>query len=117
MSDICWSLQIYSVDDAKMNARFMKMPCDILDTYADQRVVILHNSNSIGISTQAIIDRRGDNCLTEYIMHDVSFTAPCGPFYWHGLTLVPPWISYYMPSKTWDGITYPFPNFNRYTVK
>ena len=36
----------------------------------------------------------------------------CGPFYQHGLTLIPAWISNYMPIKVWDEITYPFLNFN-----
>ena len=32
-----------------------------------------------------------------------------GPFYWHGLTLIPAWISNHMPIKVWDEVTYPFP--------
>ena len=35
-----------------------------------------------------------------------------GPFYHHGLTLFPPWVSNHLSSKMWDEITYPFPNFN-----
>ena len=31
-----------------------------------------------------------------------------GPFYQHGLTLIPAWISNHTHSKDWDGITYPF---------
>ena len=38
-------------------------------------------------------------------------------FYKHDLTLIPVWISNHMPSKGWDGITYPFLNFNGYTVE
>ena len=38
-------------------------------------------------------------------------------FYWHGLTLIPACISNHMPSKVWDGITYPFLNFNGCTVE
>ena len=34
------------------------------------------------------------------------------PFYLHGLTLIPAWISNHMPGKVWDEITYPFLNFN-----
>ena len=33
-----------------------------------------------------------------------------GPFYNHGLTLIPAWISNHMSRKVWDEITYPFPN-------
>ena len=40
-----------------------------------------------------------------------------GPFYWHFLTLIPAWISNYMPCKVWDEITYPFRNFNGCTVE
>ena len=29
-----------------------------------------------------------------------------GVFYLHGLTLIPVWISNYMPSKLWDEFTY-----------
>ena len=34
------------------------------------------------------------------------------PFYGYSLTLIPAWISKYMPGKVWDEITYAFPNFN-----
>ena len=39
------------------------------------------------------------------------------PFYYHGLTLIPAWISNYMPGKVWGEITYPFLNFNGCTVE
>ena len=39
------------------------------------------------------------------------------PFYQHGLTLIPAWISNHMPCKVWDEITYPFLNFNGCTVE
>ena len=35
----------------------------------------------------------------------------------HGLTLIPAWISNYMPGKVWGEITYPFLNFNGCTVE
>ena len=40
-----------------------------------------------------------------------------GPFYQHGLTLIPAWISNHLPGKMWDEITYPFLNFNGATVE
>ena len=40
-----------------------------------------------------------------------------GPFYQHGLTLIPAWISNHMPSKVWDEITCPFPNFSGTAVE
>ena len=39
------------------------------------------------------------------------------PFYKHGLTLIPSWISNHMPSKVWDEITFPFSNFNTTDVR
>ena len=41
----------------------------------------------------------------------------CGPFYKHGLTLIPAWISNHKPCKVWDETTYPFLNFNGATVE
>ena len=40
-----------------------------------------------------------------------------GPFYSHGLTLIATLKSYHIPSKIWDEINHPFPNFNGYTVE
>ena len=39
------------------------------------------------------------------------------PFYQHGLTLIPTWISNYTHREVWNDIAYPFPNFNGYTVE
>ena len=33
-----------------------------------------------------------------------------GLLYWHGLTLIPAWISNHMPGSMWDEIAYTFPN-------
>ena len=43
--------------------------------------------------------------------------AARGPLYQHGSTLIPAWISNRMSIKVWDGITYPFLNFNGCTVE
>ena len=40
-----------------------------------------------------------------------------GPFYWHGLTIIPSWISNHMPVKAMDEIIYQFPNFNGWTIE
>ena len=40
-----------------------------------------------------------------------------GPFYQHGLILIPAWISNQKPSKVWEEITYPFLTFNGCTVE
>ena len=39
-----------------------------------------------------------------------------GPFYKHGLTLIPACISNHKHKKVWCEITHPFPNFNGSTV-
>ena len=36
---------------------------------------------------------------------------------YHGLTLIPAFLSNHMPSKVWDEITNPFPNFNGVTIE
>ena len=40
-----------------------------------------------------------------------------GPFYWHGLTLIPAWISNCIHYKMLDEINYPLLNFNGATVE
>ena len=42
---------------------------------------------------------------------------PRSPFQWHGLTLIPAWINDYIHYNVWDGIIYPFTNFNCCTVE
>ena len=44
-------------------------------------------------------------------------SEPSGPFYLHGLTLIPAWISNYTHYNVWEEITYPFLNFNGATVE
>ena len=39
------------------------------------------------------------------------------PFYYHGLSLIPAWISNHLSGKVWDEITYQFLNFNGVTVE
>ena len=40
-----------------------------------------------------------------------------GPFYYNFLTLITAWICHHMSNKVWDEITYPFPNFNNWTIE
>ena len=39
------------------------------------------------------------------------------PLCWHGLDLIPAWISNYINYKVWTEIAYPFPNFNNATFE
>ena len=50
--------------------------------------------------------------LMHYIWNWHHTGAIGDPFYSHGLTLTPAWISGHTPKKTWNEITYPFTNFN-----
>ena len=43
-------------------------------------------------------------------------SAP-GPFYWHGLTSIPAWISNYIHYKVWNEISYHFPDFIGGTIE
>ena len=42
--------------------------------------------------------------------------SPGASFYWHGLTLIPAWISNYIHYKVWDESIFPFPKFNSSTI-
>ena len=53
-----------------------------------------------------------DLCLLILWLYNIS-----GPFYYHGITLIPSWISNYIHHKVWDEITYPFPNFKCATIE
>ena len=54
-----------------------------------------------------------DTRIQTYLIHP----ATSGPFYLHGLTLIPAWISNHTHYNVWDEITYPFLNFNGATVE
>ena len=58
-----------------------------------------------------------NDLITIKELHDVMLPVCCSHIYWHGLTLIPAWISNYMPRKVWDKITYPFLNSNGCTVE
>ena len=40
-----------------------------------------------------------------------------GPYHWRGLTFIKAWIRNHMPSKVYDEIVFPSPNFNGCTVE
>ena len=65
---------------------------------------------SIGISVIVFLQHRKMDAQ-RYILHTL------GPFYLHGLTLFPVWISNQTPDNLWDEIIFPFLNFNRCTVE
>ena len=61
-------------------------------------------------------------CLSHIVLKPMKqqitpHSQPRSPFHQRGLILIPAWIYNHMPSKVWDGITYPFPNFNGCTAK
>ena len=66
--------------------------------------------NDIMVCAHHFSDHRGQPDATSALSHQWSL-------YWHGLTLIPAWISNHMLSKVWDEITYPYPNFNGRTVE
>ena len=75
------------------------------------------------ISIAMLIHRTGTSrphlalALAPGFTPSVSTSSLCGPFYWHGLTLSPAWISNYIHCKIWDEITNAFLNFNGCTVE
>ena len=50
------------------------------------------------------------------VYRNIHTTLFSGPFYLHGLTLIPAWISNYIGYKVSREITYPFLNFKGATV-
>ena len=59
-----------------------------------------------------------DSNLSSYLMTAIhSSWSFSGPFYWHGLTLIPAWITNCIHDKVWDEITHPFLKFNGATVE
>ena len=54
--------------------------------------------------------------LSQRVDNTKPFDTIC-PFYYHGLTLIPAWISNYTDYNVRDEITYPFLNFNGATVE
>ena len=48
-----------------------------------------------------------------YVPVQLHYIDTWAPFYWHGLTLIPAWISNYIHYKVWDVITYPIPKLQR----
>ena len=57
------------------------------------------------------------NFLSFSTWHSSGNFSTWGPFYQHGLTFIPAWISNYIHYNVWDEITYPFLNFNGCTVE
>ena len=52
------------------------------------------------------------NVIDSGMLHDI-----CDPFYLHGFTLIPAWISNYNYYKIWDEITYQFSHFHGTVVE
>ena len=44
--------------------------------------------------------------IAPIIQYYITVKEHRGNFYLHGLTLIPAWISYHIPDKVWDEITY-----------
>ena len=87
----------------------------------EKAVNVVATPKAIRIYTIANYQERNNYFLqhgSAQIVHQCIPSHGCtrGPFYWRGLTLMPAWISNHTPSKVWDEISYPFPNFNGCTV-
>ena len=67
--------------------------------YSQGHTTMTLNQNTISLS------KKMHRVLSK---HDAIVNAR-GPFYWHGLTLIPGWISNHLLNKVLTKITYPFP--------
>ena len=98
--------------------QFAKMPVSFFESLYILRVSLqLICGDTCEIWTWYSIAIQCFDNLARYKDCDRSEGNIWGPFYQHGLTLISAWISNHMPSKKWDEITYPFPNFNSATVE
>ena len=68
-----------------------------------------------GIFYRRFVPRTGNTDTTHVLCCYI--ISSMGPFYQHGLTLTPAWISNCIHYNMWDEITYPFLNFNGATVE
>ena len=60
-------------------------------------------------ATVAVVYGQNQSTYMKSLETDREINTICrGPFYWHGLSLIPEWVSNYI-HKVWDEITYPFP--------
>ena len=50
-------------------------------------------------------------------MGSITLNASWSPCCWHGLTLIPAWMSNYLYYNVWGEIVYPIPNFNGATIE
>ena len=75
--------------------------------------MVQHLSQNIAKAKEMVVrtERSSSKCTVKWLI-DAQ-----GPFYNHGLTLTPVWISNHMSSEVWDEITYSFPNFNGCTIE
>ena len=59
---------------------------------------------------------RNHACWIDWVDEDSSPYGP-GTLFWYRITLILAWENNYIYYKVWDEITYPFVNFNGYTVE
>ena len=81
-----------------------------VDSLLSWNYFALSVGSAIRLDWGVLIFARGLNCRT-HCRNQMHFRSPC---YSHGLNLILLWA---MPSKVWDEITYPFPNFKGTTVE
>ena len=82
----------------------------------------VHTECSVSYTVNIIPNHAGHNLFCENLVdimavHIMTTVVTSGLFYYHGLTLIPAWISNHMLSKVWDEITYLFLNFNSAAVE
>ena len=61
--------------------------------------------------------RQTITCTFDNQVHLSTYVSQGVPYYCYGSTLISAWISNHTPSKVWNKITYPFPNFNGATIE
>ena len=75
---------------------------------------MLRQKIKVVVPSQAIDDQDFRKNLVSF---SLKINYSWGPVYYHGLTLIPAWITNYIHSMVWNEIGYLFPNFNGGTVE
>ena len=86
---------------------------DFYQTNVSIRMLLVRNDVQFHNVYPCIVPRQ----IVTFVWPSRSIYDSWGPFYQHGLTLIPAWISNYVHYRLYDEITYRFLNFNGCTVE
>ena len=87
--------------------------CELSPPLADNKKSYLYRATYVNSVNHEMVIL---DLLMMWYWHVTQYKGTKVPFYYHGLTLIPAWISNYMPGKVWDEFIYSFPIFNGWSL-